>query len=217
MQTERSADLLQPFLASPLRQDQLIQISTYIDILLKWNQRMNLTAVRDADEMVPRHFGESLFAAQQLLPAGSDSAVKVVDLGSGAGFPGLPMKLWAPEIELRLIESNQKKAAFLREVVRSLKLEKVTVFAGRAEEFPLASAELVTMRAVERFESALPVAANLVWPGGRLALLIGEAQVLKAKETLPDLTWQSAIPIPKSAARVLMVGRAGTRSVTSGT
>ncbi|PYX84944.1 MAG: 16S rRNA (guanine(527)-N(7))-methyltransferase RsmG, partial [Acidobacteria bacterium] len=181
------------------------------------NQRMNLTAVRDADEMVPRHFGESLFAAQQLLPAGSDSAVKVVDLGSGAGFPGLPMKLWAPEIELRLIESNQKKAAFLREVVRSLKLEKVTVFAGRAEEFPLASAELVTMRAVERFESALPVAANLVWPGGRLALLIGEAQVLKAQETLPDLTWQSAIPIPKSAARVLMVGRAGTRSVTSGT
>jgi len=217
MQTERSADLLQPFLASHLRQDQLIQISTYIDILLKWNQRMNLTAVRDADEMVPRHFGESLFAAQQLLPAGSDSAVKVVDLGSGAGFPGLPMKLWAPEIELRLIESNQKKAAFLREVVRSLKLEKVTVFAGRAEEFPLASAELVTMRAVERFESALPVAANLVWPGGRLALLIGEAQVLKAQETLPDLTWQSAIPIPKSAGRVLMVGRAGTRSVTSGT
>ena len=106
---------------------------------------MNLTAIRDPEEIVPRHFGESFFLARHVFPdangdAESDraklvarSSKLVVDLGSGAGFPALPIKIWAPEIHLTMIESNHKKAAFLREVTRALTLTNVDVIAERAE------------------------------------------------------------------------------------
>ncbi|MGA8834873.1 MAG: RsmG family class I SAM-dependent methyltransferase, partial [Candidatus Sulfotelmatobacter sp.] len=135
MQPNRIAELLHPFLSpaptpchseqgrrpgeesAVLLQAQLQHISTYIDILLRWNARINLTAIRDPEEIVTRHFGESLFAARHLFPrsasaSSASSAVKafdvdaaearVADLGSGAGFPGIPIKLWAPNIALTL-------------------------------------------------------------------------------------------------------------------
>src|SRR5882672_5561973 len=137
----RIAELLKPFLASgsqtpnSLNPAQLRCISMYIDILLQWNERINLTAVREPEEIVTRHFGESIFAARRLFPVAGDSSgktVHVIDVGSGAGFPGLPIRIWAPQIRLTLIESNQKKATFLREVVRSITLTNVNVFDGRA-------------------------------------------------------------------------------------
>jgi 16S rRNA (guanine527-N7)-methyltransferase len=214
MENARIAELLRPFLTLALSDQQLTFISMYIDILLKWNQRINLTAVRTPEEIVTRHFGESLFAAQQLFPGSRASAQRdvasdvstVVDVGSGAGFPGLPVKIWAPEIRLTLIESNQKKATFLREVVRMLGLEGVDVFAGRAERFPAASADVVTLRAVERFEKALSIAAALVRPGGRLAALIGKSQIEEAKTVVEDVQWQTPVSIPLSNSRVLLAG-----------
>jgi 16S rRNA (guanine527-N7)-methyltransferase len=107
---------------------------------------------------------------------------------------------------LTLIESNLKKATFLREIVRALGLERVDVFAGRAESFPTASADLVTVRAVERFENILPVAARLVKSGGRLVLLIGNQQIEQAKTVLTDLKWQAALPIPLSTNRAVLIG-----------
>jgi 16S rRNA (guanine527-N7)-methyltransferase len=196
---------------------------------------MNLTAVRRPEEVVTRHFGESLFAVQHIFPsahpesaegsprtaaterdlwdsrarAGKDvasSVSTVADVGSGAGFPGLPLAIWTSEIGLTLIESNLKKATFLREVVRVLGLEGVDVFAGRAESFPAASADVVTLRAVERFENILPIAARLLRARGRLALLIGNQQVERAKAVLPDLKWQPAVPIPLSSNRAVLIG-----------
>src|SRR4029077_10309316 len=140
------------------------------------------TAVRRCEEIVPRHFGESFFAARHLLPFGqaipaeeqAASRIHVIDVGSGAGFPGLPIKIWAPYIHLTLIESNHKKATFLREVARSLTLTDVDVFTGRAESFlapranePMSApanrrGNIVTLRAVERFDAVLPTAANLL-------------------------------------------------------
>src|SRR5947209_1896170 len=111
MEKARVAELLRPFLTSDLSDRQLGSISMYIDILVRWNQRMNLTAVRQPEEMVTRHFGESLFGAQHLFPPGVGASI-VLDVGSGAGFPGLPIKIWAPTIRLTLIESNHKKATF---------------------------------------------------------------------------------------------------------
>ena len=153
-------------------------ISTYIDLLLRWNARINLTAIREPEEIVTRHFGESLFAARHLFPARSapgqapepaisevgKSSTSAIDVGSGAGFPGLPIKIWAPQIHLTLIESNQKKATFLREVVRTLTLTNINVFPGRAENYPGPPADVVTLRAVEQFDTALPVATRLVAP-----------------------------------------------------
>ena len=146
--------------------------------MLQWNARINLTAVRQPEEIVTRHFGESLFAARHLLAragtglrpvqadcssAAESPALRVIDIGSGAGFPGLPLRIWAPHVRLTLIESNHKKATFLREVIRSLILTNVDVFAGRAESYP-AQAEVVTLRAVERFDAALRIASRLVAP-----------------------------------------------------
>jgi len=248
MDTARIAALLEPFLKSPLSPCQLDQISIYIDLLKRWNARINLTAIRGEEEIVTRHFGESLFMAQHLFPAlkkichpersngireadgvaeskdpyatsvpeplqgvlpALPSPSRVLDIGSGAGFPALPLKLWAPTIDLTLIESNHKKATFLREVARALTLTNVNVIAARAEtlaaspEFP--RVDVVTLRAVERFETILPQVVTFLTPKGCLALLIGAAQ-LAHLTTLESIVWRSPISIPKSHSRVLSVG-----------
>jgi 16S rRNA (guanine527-N7)-methyltransferase len=203
------AKLLEPFLAEPLAPSQLNNILTYIDILLRWNSRINLTAIRNPEEIVTRHFGESLFCARHLAPSARSSHERppVIDIGSGAGFPGLPIKIFSPEISLTLIESNQKKVAFLREVIRSLGLKDATVFPGRAENFvPASPNNIVTLRAVERFSSILPTALRLASPNGSLALLIGEHQIQSAVELSPGTHWGDQIPIPLSQHRVLIMG-----------
>ena len=203
MDTARIAALLDPFLESPLQQSALEQISTYINLLQRWNARINLTAIRGEEEIVTRHFGESLFLARHLFPPPTKdrSVTSVLDIGSGAGFPALPLKIWAPEISLTLIESNHKKAAFLREVARALTLMSVNVLTARAETVTT-TAEVVTLRAVEHFESTLQVAERLVSPKGCLALLISTAQL----PLLKTMVWSQPIPIPNSRSRVLTTG-----------
>jgi len=275
MHPSRIAELLEPFLGSAsdqrLTTSDLSSISTYIDLLQRWNARINLTAIRNEEDIVTRHFGESLFAARHLFPARkhagtaafgcpaerssaeertvggkrapysydrqhkreraalqgrvqkqeekgasapavandqrptANHVVRVADAGSGAGFPGIPIKIWAPEIALTLIESNQKKATFLKEVSRVLTLTDINIQTTRAESLTGASFDVVTLRAVERFESILLVAARLVAPGGRLALLIGQAQFPQAQSALPTLDWPDPIPVPSSQSRVLAI------------
>jgi 16S rRNA (guanine527-N7)-methyltransferase len=208
METSRIAELLSPFLgATFLSTRQLEQLSEYLALLLRWNAKTNLTAVRDPEHIVIRHFGESLFAARHLFV--KDRTEAVVDLGSGAGFPGVPLKIYAPGIALTLIESQNKKATFLKEVIRTLKLEGAKVFNGRAEQFG-DKADMVTLRAVENFDSTLPIAASLLnrdYSGCRLGLLVGEAQVSRAQELLPEFAWDSPLSIPHSSTRVLLIGR----------
>ena len=241
MHPARIAELLQPFLSNchsepakageepaALPAAQLQSISTYIDLLLHWNARINLTAIRNEEEIVTRHFGESLFAASHLFPRvpsafSAPSAVKgldvdvaearrptaeprVADLGSGAGFPGVPIKLWAPKISLTLIESNQKKATFLREIARALTLTDVNIQNVRAETLPLSTFDVVTLRAVERLPKVLPTAASLLTPSGRLALLIASNQLDAARSHLPNLSWDRPIPSPQSQSRLLLIG-----------
>jgi 16S rRNA G527 N7-methylase RsmG len=271
MNPARIAELLAPFLgnACHLTANDIDHISTYIDILLRWNARINLTAVRDPDDMVTRHFGESLFAARILFPKRNQVGTAALgcpdelrsaerreghdfrhngntreqedsseggraalhrravrektseaqtpgpthaDIGSGAGFPGIPIKLWRPELALTLIESNQNKATFLREVARTLTLTNINVLAARAETLSKTTFDVVTLRAVERFESILPVAARLVSAGGRLALLIGSAQLPIAASILDHIRGfaadqLTAEPIPLSGARIVVVAK----------
>jgi 16S rRNA (guanine527-N7)-methyltransferase len=209
METARIAELLQPFLVgehATLSPAQLDSISTYIDLLLRWNARINLTSVRQPEAIVTRHFGESLFAARHLFPDGAATGASLIDIGSGAGFPGVPIKLWAPQLHLTLIESNHKKVAFLRQLSRTLTLTDIDVFPGRTEACAGPAADVVTLRAVERFSAALPAAARLVAPAGRLALLIGQTQTAQATELLPA-AWEAPLPLPLSASRVLLIGR----------
>ncbi len=212
MDTTRIAALLAPFLGGATASGaQLSQLAAYLDLLLRWNARMNLTAVRDPEQVVRRHFGESLFAARVLYP--HTAADHLVDVGSGAGFPGLPIKVWAPQLTATLIESQYRKAIFLREAIRALSLSEVEVFAGRAEEFPVPeqphASVTLTLRAVERFERVIPAAAALLMRSSvdarRLALLIGAAQVVSAHRLLPRFSWTDPVAIPESDARVIII------------
>src|SRR5260221_1361940 len=186
MDIARITPLLEPFLEQPLSPSQLGQISTYIDLLLRWNARINLTAIRHPEEIVTRHFGESFFLARHLFPTNASSVARapspadpnstqtiatphsglynsaaplVLDIGSGAGFPALPLKLWAPHIDLTLVESNHKKAAFLREVARVLSFTNVNVITDRVEVLAARShfprTNNLTLPAVDRFSSLL--------------------------------------------------------------
>ena len=199
------AKLLRPFTGdAELRAELLEQFRLYLDLLLRWNARVNLTAVRDPEQIVTRHFGESLFAARMLDPQ-AGVPITLADVGSGAGFPGIPIKLWAPHLGLVLIESQNKKATFLREALRTLKLDRAQVFCGRAEQWGQ-TADLVTLRAVEQFERALPVAAALVRQGGRLCLLISGSQMKSARELSGEQwTWHDPLPVPLSAGRVVAI------------
>jgi len=225
LNSARLATLLEPFLQEPLPPSLLDQISIYIDLLHRWNARVNLTAIRQEEEIVTRHFGESLFMARHLFPksvarapspanAGGAQTTpvhppRVLDIGSGAGFPALPLKLWAPHIHLTLVESNHKKAAFLREVVRALTLTNINVIPDRLEAlaarpgFP--RAQVVTFRAVERFDAILHQAVAFLAPKATLALLIGVAQVPHLT-ALATINWQTPIPVPQSRTRVLSIG-----------
>jgi 16S rRNA (guanine527-N7)-methyltransferase len=222
MRPGRIAELLHPFLATDvelaegatattLSPRQLENISTYINVLLRWNAHVNLTAVRNPEEIVTRHFGESLFAARNLFPVPNENQeVQLIDVGSGAGFPGLPIKLWAPHSRLTLIESNRKKVTFLREIIRALDLSDAEVFSGRAEAFAPAGktlADWVTLRAVERFDSILPLATTLSKRSGHLAIFVGKDQVKRAHQLTPGVTWGEPLAIPLSFSRTLILGR----------
>jgi 16S rRNA (guanine527-N7)-methyltransferase len=203
----RMAELLAPYLGDAVPPPQLFaQLQVYIDLLLRWNARTNLTAIRDPEQIVTRHFGESLFAARVLRDAGAlDTGTPTLsDLGSGAGFPGVPIRLFVPNAHLTLIESHNKKATFLKEVIRALRLTNAEVFCGRAETLGQKT-HIVTLRAVERFETVLPVAKTLVAAGGTLCLLIGEVQETIARELLRgEYVGYSAIHTPNSSSRVVL-------------
>ena len=193
--------MLEPFLE--LDETRLGAISIYINLLLKWNARINLTAIREPGEIVQRHFGESLFVAKYLLDQKIPQTA--IDLGSGAGFPGVPFALLASEVHVTLIESQQKKATFLKELVHVLGLKNVKIFSDRAENYP-DTADLVMLRAVEKFDQALPMAAQLTKAGGRVALMIGSGQVEPAKRLVAELIWANPVEVPCSLSRELLVG-----------
>ncbi|MGC2743270.1 MAG: 16S rRNA (guanine(527)-N(7))-methyltransferase RsmG [Candidatus Angelobacter sp.] len=201
METAAIAHLLEPFIE--LDETRLRFISIYIDMLLKWNTRINLTAIREPGEIVQRHFGESLFVARHLLEHRLPQTA--IDLGSGAGFPGVPFAMLAPEVQVTLIESQQKKATFLKELVRALGLKNVKVFGGRAEGYS-GTADLVMLRAVEKFEQALKMAVRLTNEHGRIALMIGSGQVESAQTLAMEVVWDNPLQVPCSLSRKLMVG-----------
>jgi 16S rRNA (guanine527-N7)-methyltransferase len=187
----RIAALLAPYLGdAPTPATLLPQLSTYLDLLLRWNARTNLTAIRDPERIVERHFGESLFCALQLaphlsLPSSLFPPPCLLDFGSGAGFPGLPIQLLLPDLHVTLAESQGKKASFLREAIRSLNLPHTTVWASRVEDMsPSQTFSAVTLRAVDNMQVALAAARRRVTPLGWLVTL-SESSSPTATHNLP--------------------------------
>jgi 16S rRNA (guanine527-N7)-methyltransferase len=183
---------------------QVLKIQQYMAMLLKWNEAVNLTAIRDPIEILYRHFCESMFAASALA-LGSG---RLADVGSGGGFPGLPLKIVRPDLDVFLVESNVKKATFLAEVVRDLGLTGTRVLVSRYEELgeELAPLDFVCSRALGEFAKFLDWAASpqvdakqvLLWIGGRDLEDVGK---------LSGWEWREPIAIPQSLRRFLLVGR----------
>ena len=195
-------DALHPF-GVALTPDLANSLRAYLALLLRWNQKINLTATSDVQEILRRHVGESLFAAR-LLTADSGT---LYDVGSGAGFPGLPLKLVRPDWDLVLVESDHRKAAFLSEAVRTLKLAGSRVVTQRFASIPTQAplADVITSRALGQFEEFLDWSTAALRPSGKIMLWLGAKDAEKLKIDA-RWTWDPAIPLPDSRERVLLVG-----------
>src|ERR1700733_7476975 len=188
----------------PLTPETTEKFAAYLTLLQKWNARTNLTSIRDEEGILRRHFLESILCAHQL----PQKIVSLLDFGSGAGFPGIPIALIRPEISVTLAESQNKKAAFLREAVRTLQLN-TKVRSARAETLN-STFDAVTLRAVDNMAQAIPAAIQLLNPLGWLAILttLEEVADIKAKASQsPSFNWSTFEPKPSNSRRILLLGQ----------
>lgn len=188
----------------PAYDDQILQIQDYIKILLTWNDKLNLTAIRDPLDILHRHFCESMFAGISVpIERG-----RLADVGTGAGFPGLPLKILRPGLQIFLIESNIKKAAFLAEVIRVLGLRDTQVLVRRYEELgeEIAPLDFACARALGEYPVLLNWAHSVQVSARDVVLWIG-SQDLPEILKIATWEWREPIPVPNSLRRLLLVGR----------
>lgn len=188
---------------------QIAQVQTYIAILVFWNHKFNLTSIDDPQEIVGRHFGESFFCAN-FMPAEKS---RLADVGSGAGFPGLPLKIIRHGNEVFLIEQDTRKAAFLNEVARTLHLESVKVLRTHYETLDPDFGELDTIvaRAIGNYKNLLKWAFPRLTSNGRVILLLGLDDATKMTQ-VKGWNWSQPNPIPHSSKRVIIVGTKSKQS-----
>ena len=181
-----------------LGEPQFRQLEHHYRLLLQWNERINLSAIRDPEEVIERHFAESLFLATHA-PSGSKN---IVDIGSGGGFPGVPLAIMLPECPVTLMDSHSRKCVFLREVTRDL--PNVRVLNHRLES------------ASDRYD--LVVSRGVSWPHMRkfLPRITGHLQLLSSAtewseiQSDPGWRWQAPISLPWGQRRLLLDGECST-------
>ena len=186
-----------------LDDQQVLQIQQYMRILLTWNDKLNLTAIRDPLEILYRHFCESMYAAVAVpLESG-----RLADVGAGGGFPGLPLKIIRPDLRVFLVESNLKKATFLAEVIRELGLMDAQVLVRRYQELgeEVAPLDYICSRALGEFGPFLEWASS-GRVGVKQVILWTGARDLPEIQKMPTWEWREPIPVPHSLRRLLLVG-----------
>jgi 16S rRNA (guanine527-N7)-methyltransferase len=177
------------------------RFAAYLALLVRWNARVNLTAIRDEEGILSRHFVESI-ACARALPAGIST---LLDFGSGGGFPGIPIALCRPEIAVTLAESQGKKAAFLQEAVRVLGLS-TKVHSQRAELLRT-QFDCVTLRAVDRMHDAVSAASQLVAEGGWLAPMTTTSELEGVKAAAgTGFAWSRPVGLPGGDDRIVALG-----------
>src|SRR5258707_11406644 len=210
MVTKNAASLSADVIAKALHEFQLeataaqiASIQRYMAMLLVWNEKINLTAIRDPLEVLYRHFCECMYAAARVpLQEG-----RLVDVGSGGGFPGLALKIARPELQVSLIESNVKKATFLAEGVRELGFSDTRVLVSRYEELgeEISPVDFVCSRALGEFDKLLRWARSERVTAEQAILWVGGRDIEEVKKT-GGWSWKEPIAIPHSLQRFLLVG-----------
>jgi 16S rRNA (guanine527-N7)-methyltransferase len=183
------------------------RFDAYLSLIVRWNARTSLTAIRDEEDILSRHFVESIVCAVAI----PRDVRTLLDFGSGAGLPGIPIALCRPEISVTLAESQNKKAAFLREAVRTLEL-KTRVHGERAENLTTPF-DCVVLRAVDRMQTAIATASHLVSLSGWIMIMTSGSEVLSIQNGAGGgFTWQEHVKLPLSNDRIIAVGRSSTRT-----
>jgi 16S rRNA (guanine527-N7)-methyltransferase len=194
----------------PAYDDQVLQIQRYIEILLAWNEKVNLTAIRDPLEILYRHFCESMYASAAV-PVENG---RLADVGSGGGFPGLPLKIIRPNLQVFLVESSIKKVTFLAEVIRELGLKDTQVLARCYEELgeEVAPLDYVCSRALGEFPAFLEWAGSQRIAAEQVILWTG-ARDLPEIQKIATWHWREPIAVPHSLRRLLLVGTRKSETV----
>jgi len=182
---------------------QLEQVQKYISLLLLWNQKISLTSIENPQELVSRHFGESFFGANFI----ENGGCRLADVGSGAGFPGLALKIAVPKLQVSLIEQDTRKVAFLNEAIRALELNGVKVHRSSYEALApeIAKFDVIVARAVGDHKSLLKWAAPRLSESGQAVLWIGAEDAARVS-VLGGWKWDLPQALPNSKNRVLLSG-----------
>jgi 16S rRNA (guanine527-N7)-methyltransferase len=188
--------------AARLSDDRIEQIQRYSALLLLWNDKLNLTAIENPAEIISRHFGDSMLGLSFLPEKG-----RLADVGSGAGFPGLALKIFRPELEVLLIEQNTKKAAFLSEAIRVVGLIGAAVLRCNYLDLPanLPKFDRITARALGDYRQLLGWARGRLNSTGQIVLWLGSDDSVKLAR-LTDWDWQPPIRMADSRRRELLIG-----------
>ena len=180
---------------APLSPRQISDLYAHCELLDRWNEKLSLTSLKLGPDLVVRHYCESLFLAAHLP---WQVHAHITDIGSGAGFPGVPVAVLRPDWKVSLVESNQRKAVFLREATRHL--SNVSVIAQRAEEL-VEGFDWVVSRAVDPME----VVKNVPRLASRVGLLIGES-ALDGLKSASAIAWAEPIRLPWGDRRICVLG-----------
>jgi 16S rRNA (guanine527-N7)-methyltransferase len=196
-----------------LSEAQLTAIQKYVGLLLLWNQKVSLTSIEDPHEIVSRHFGESIFAGRLF----DSSICRLADVGTGPGFPGIPLKIAYPSLKVVLIEPNLKKCAFLTEVIALLEMKDVQVFRGQysalrdeGDLMPVNHSsglkfDAVCSRALGDYKSLLQWTKRVLNPDGRVFLWVGDEDAILLSRA-KGWTWDPPTRLPESARRAILAG-----------
>lgn len=195
--------------------DRLALFETYRETLLLWNSKMNLVSLRSEVDLPVRHFIDSL----TLLPFLPSGGIRLLDIGSGAGFPSIPLKIFRPDLQVTLLEASRKKCSFLKEVIRKLALKDIAVAQSRLEELLSQGAspffDMIVSRATFKMNELLERAFPLLGPGGILAAMkgpgleeeTGPLDTMKIKEFRILRDHSLTLPITGDRRRIILVDK----------
>ena len=192
--------------ATALPDDALKKLADHYEMVARWNSRLNLTRIVKPNEAARLHYAESIFGGRFI-----GKAKKLLDVGSGAGFPAVPLAVANPHLEVTALESNQKKSVFLKEVKDALKLANFDVIANRLEDFDWSSYEVVTSRALDRASDIYPAMLGALRPGSTLMLYCGGEMVTELAGQLAAGVQTETHPIPGTKGRLIALFRAAAQ------
>lgn len=189
---------LSSFGIEPLTTAQAAQLSAHYAMLHEWNRRVNLTRIIEPEDAARLHYAESLFGGRFI-----ESAYAALDIGSGAGFPAIPIAVLKPDLRVTALEANHKKSLFLSEAKDALALTNFTVARARLEDFDWSSYDLLMSRALDRAEAIFPAVISALGPRQRLMLYCAPDMIDRLKlKAIHEVETHS---IPQAEARIIAI------------